>query len=169
MCLASASNAIGSVIVNNGEDIITGIATGIISSILVTLWFRFMDSRREAKAYFHSVARYVRILAKTFNINEIDTEEQANKIYDFLLDGDRPICHKWTFLFIKEKKLKKEFEKERFELFLCSTGLIRCYDDISKGDTSDKIYKDKKEIEEEFKSHWRELIECQGKAMDYSG
>lgn len=166
----TASNVMGSGVVNNGgqiENIIIGILTGIISSILVTTWFRFVDSRREAKAYFRSVARYVRILAKTFNINEIDMEEQMNKIYDFLLDGDKPICYKWTFLSQKERILKKEFEDERLNLFFCSTGLIRCYDDISKGDESAQIYEDKKVIEEEFRSHWRKLIECQGTAMDY--
>ena len=158
MSLASASNAIRSAIGNNGENIAIGIITGIISGFLVTAWFRFVDSRREAKVYFRSVVRYVRILTKTFNINAIGTEEQVNKIYDFLLDGDKPICYKWTFLFKKEKALKEEFEKEYSELFLCSTGLIRCYDDISKGDMSDKIYEDKKNIEEDFKSHWRKLI-----------
>lgn len=168
MELASASDVIGNVIMNNDvKSIIVGIATGVISSVLVTVWFRYVDSRHEAKVYFYEIAKYVRTLGKVFTINQLGQKEQIESIFDFLIDGESPRCYWWTFLSKKEKELKDEFDSKCGKLFQYTYSLIECHRSISEGDKSDELLEFKKKCEENFRKEWQELIVCQGKVIDY--
>ncbi len=166
--MASASNAFGSVIMNDDtKSIIVGIATGIISSILVTVWFRYVDSRHEAKIYFYEIAKYVRTLGKVFTPSQLEQKDQIDAIFDFLIGGETPRCYMWTFLSRKEKKLKDEFDCRFDNLFKYTYQLIECHRSILDGNEAEEVFKSKGSYEEKLREEWRKLIDCQGKVIDY--
>mgnify|MGYP005897327017 CR=1 FL=1 len=164
----TASNAVESVS-NSGriENIIVGIATGIVSSILVTLWFRYVDSRREAKTYFYEISKYVRMMSKAFSINQLDQKEQVYAIFDFIKDEEEPHCYWWTFLSRKEKELKEEFDNSCANLFFQASFLVECHRAILEGDESEELLECKKKSEDAFKEEWEKLIDCQGNVLRY--
>ena len=77
---------------------IIGIASGIISSIIVTVIYRKIDQEKERQQYFSEIKLYVK---KLIHINTSDLTSLEN----YWKCNEYPTLHKWIHLKNYEKKI----------------------------------------------------------------
>jgi len=86
------------------ESFMIGIASGLVSSIIVTVYYRNKDMERDRQNLFLEIRKYQRQLI-TMDYSDVKA------VSDFIGENELPSIHKWIKLKPNEKKIVKEFNE----------------------------------------------------------
>lgn len=100
--------------INN--DFVIGFLSGVVSSVLVTIFFRYLDSRKEARMYLNQTANFIHRLDKIYH-GFGPLTDTINETYDFLMENEWPERFRWIKLNAKEKALEKSFRESLKNFF----------------------------------------------------
>lgn len=90
-------------------EFLVGLVSGIVSSLLVTMYYRYKDSERDRQKYFTSLRRY------TSELIAISTKD-IEAIRHFYFTNERPPIYKWVRLKRDEWKIVYQLDDKLNQL-----------------------------------------------------
>lgn len=160
MDLTTASNAINTVVEAEGSGLlssfITGVVTGLISSVMVTVYFEHKEHVRQGKVYIDELHKCCyELFIKTMplrNLTDKAVDELAKEMEYFTV----PVQYSWFAFNRTEKAILSNARKDCLKI---QENVLQINIDNMIQMSSDMILSDKEKAKSDCKQRRKELIE----------
>lgn len=156
------------------ENLLAGIISGFVSSIIVTQIYRKVDKKRDRFEYINELAEYAYEFHKhLFHAGAAEIEDEyIMRLSDFVMKNTLPQKKKWVKLTKEENVVCNDFinfyQKSRYEIWICKLNI----QSIQKGEVKyiNEVEKSKLNIsnimDTEAGEHWGAILEIRRKYID---